>query len=230
MKLNESHPINPLLNTFIAAKAAHLENVKKLNELQASITRCQQQQQEAENDNQQAENSWRKLFRKLRGEMTEELQSQHATRIAKRELAKEFAGLIEEIKLDESLAKLYCCSSAKEYQQAHKETILAYADMEMKTALENLSQEIIRAAKIKITAYKMYGSRPATEILNGVKDHLIDIASKFELDMEKEPVLSELKLHQPALEGVDDELYNSPIKWTRLALSVKEKREQLGLN
>ncbi|HHL2511184.1 TPA: aldehyde dehydrogenase, partial [Yersinia enterocolitica] len=72
-------------------------------------------QRDAENQSQQADGTWRKLFRSLRGEMTEELQTEHIRRISQRELAQEFGHLIEELELDKSQVLLELCASAKPY-------------------------------------------------------------------------------------------------------------------
>ncbi|WP_254611117.1 hypothetical protein [Serratia proteamaculans] len=56
----------------------------------------------------EAECQWRTLHHKLRGEMTPELQAQHHNRISKRELAKEFDGLVEEMQMDKMQLHFSC--------------------------------------------------------------------------------------------------------------------------
>lgn len=65
---------SPALERFKAAKAQHLKNVETYIDIIASIARSQQKQRDAESD------SWCKLFRSLRSEMTYELQTEHIRR------------------------------------------------------------------------------------------------------------------------------------------------------
>ncbi|HHK8092980.1 TPA: NAD-dependent aldehyde dehydrogenase, partial [Serratia marcescens] len=92
--------ITDKLQALRDARAAHDRNYQALTDVVTGIARCHQQKKDTEVQSQEAESQWRTLFRKLRGEMTPELQAQHHSRISKRELAKEFDGLIEEMELD----------------------------------------------------------------------------------------------------------------------------------
>lgn len=75
----------------------------------------------------EAESQWRTLFRKLRGEMTPELQAQHHSRISKRELTKEFDGLIEEMEVDKMYLHLCCGTTDPKLVDAHRETLNSFA-------------------------------------------------------------------------------------------------------
>ncbi|HHK8044857.1 TPA: NAD-dependent aldehyde dehydrogenase, partial [Serratia marcescens] len=104
--------ITDKLQALRDARAAHDRNYQALTDVVTGIARCHQQKKDTEVQSQEAESQWRTLFRKLRGEMTPELQAQHHSRISKRELAKEFDGLIEEMELDKMQLHLNCGGTA----------------------------------------------------------------------------------------------------------------------
>lgn len=89
--------INNALDAFSQAKSAHTENMLKLNDIEAAITRSEKERQNALNESAEAEQNWRIRFRELRGMMTPELKAEHGQRVAGRELAEEFATLIDEL-------------------------------------------------------------------------------------------------------------------------------------
>lgn len=224
MSQTTPHPITPALESFKAAKAQHLKNEATYEDIIASIARSQQKQRDAENQSQHADGTWRKLFRSLRGEMTEELQTEHIRRISQRELAQEFGHLIEELELDKSQVLLELCASAKPYKDTHREALTAYANKEMMAALYTLSPEIMRAVKIKMVVNKIYGNESPERML-GI---LIAAAALHPLNMAKETILAELTLERPQPGYVDSDLKNSPITRTRLAEAIKAKRKKLN--
>lgn len=102
---------------------------------------------------------------KLRGEMTPELQAQHHSRISKRELAKEFDGLVEEMELDKMQLHLNCGHSAPEVVSAHEAALTAFAEHAMSKAVDALSAALISPCVIKACAlakqaYGVYGNDP----------------------------------------------------------------------
>ena len=91
----ENNPhITDKLSAFTAARDAHAASMRTLNEIDASIERCKQERQAALEESTQAEQDWRSRFRSLRGNLTPEMKAEHGRRIASRELADEFTGLI----------------------------------------------------------------------------------------------------------------------------------------
>ncbi|MDA5474264.1 aldehyde dehydrogenase [Yersinia kristensenii] len=228
MNQKKPHSITPALERFKAAKAQHLKNEETYKEIMASIARSQQKQRDAENQSQQADGSWRKLFRSLRGEMTDELQTEHIRRISQRELAQEFGHLIEELELDKSAVLLELCASAKPYKDTHREALTAYADMEIVAALYTLPPELIRAVKIKMAVNNVYGDESPARALGMLITTLIRAAALSPFNIEKETVLAELSLQRPEPDYVDSTLNNSPIKRGRLLNEIKEKRKKLN--
>lgn len=97
------------------ARAAHDKNYQALTDVVNGIARCHQQKKETEVQSQEAESQWRTLFRKLRGEMAPGRQAQHHSRISKRELAKEFDGLIEEMERGKMPPHLNCGDTARRW-------------------------------------------------------------------------------------------------------------------
>ncbi|ELI8171341.1 TPA: aldehyde dehydrogenase [Yersinia enterocolitica] len=228
MSQTAEHPITPALNSYKAAKAEHLKNEATYEDIIASIARSQQKQRDAETQSQQADGSWRKLFRSLRGEMTDELQTEHIRRISQRELAQEFGHLIEELELDKDYTSLQLCASARPYKDTHKVALMEYARLEMSAAMKTLSPELIRAAKIMVAANELYTDSSPAKALGTLTATLLSLAGLYSFDMEKESILAELTLQQPQPGYVDSDLNNSPIKRTQLFNKVKEKREKLN--
>ncbi|CFR18399.1 aldehyde dehydrogenase [Yersinia frederiksenii] len=228
MSQTTPHPVTPALESFKAAKARHLKNEKTYEEIIASITRSQQKQRDAENQSQQADGTWRKLFRSLRGEMTEELQTEHIRRISQRELAQEFGHLIEELELDKSQVLLELCASAKPYKDTHREALMAYAKEEMIAALNTLSPELMRAVKIKMVVNEIYGNESPERMLGLLITAATAVATLYPLNMAKETILAELTLERPQPGYVDSDLNNSPITRTRLTEAIKAKRKKLN--
>ncbi|CNK59943.1 aldehyde dehydrogenase [Yersinia aldovae] len=228
MNQKKPHSITPALERFKAAKAQHLKNEETYKEIMASIARSQQKQRDAENQSQQADGSWRKLFRSLRGEMTDELQTEHIRRISQRELAQEFGHLIEELELDKSAVLLELCASAKPYKDTHREALTAYADMEIVAALHTLPPELIRAVKIKMAVNNVYDDESPARALSMLITTLVRAAALCPFNIEKETVLAELSLQRPEPGYVDSTLNNSPIKCGRLFNEIKEKRKKLN--
>ncbi|EKN5090010.1 aldehyde dehydrogenase [Yersinia enterocolitica] len=228
MSQTTPHPITPALESFKAAKAQHLKNEATYEDIIASIARSQQKQRDAENQSQQADGTWRKLFRSLRGEMTDELQTEHIRRISQRELAQEFGHLIEELELDKDYTSLQLCASARPYKDTHRVALMEYARMEMSDAMKTLSPELIRAAKIMVTANELYTDSSPAKALGTLTATLLSLAGLYSFDMEKESILAELTLQQPQPGYVDSTLNNSPIKRMQLGKLIREKREKLN--
>lgn len=228
MSQTTPHPVTPALENFKAAKAQHLKNEETYEEIMASIARSQQKQRDAETQSQQADGSWRKLFRSLRGEMTDELQTEHIRRISQRELAQEFGHLIEELELDKSQVLLELCTSAKPYKDTHREALTAYANKEMMAALYTLSPEIMRAVKIKMVVNEIYGNESPERMLGILIAAATAAAALYPLNMAKETILAELTLERPQPGYVDSDLNNSPITRTRLTEAIKAKRKKLN--
>lgn len=228
MSQTAEHPITPALNSYKAAKAQHLKNEATYEDIISSIARSQQKQRDAENQSQQADGSWRKLFRSLRGEMTDELQNEHIRRISQRELAQEFGHLVEELELDKDYTSLQLCASARPYKDTHKVALMEYARMEMSAAMKTLSPELIRAAKIMVTANELYTDSSSAKALGTLTVTLLSLAGRYAFDMEKESILAELTLQPPQPGYVDSDLNNSPMKRGLLGQRIRDKRAKLN--
>ncbi|HED1990399.1 TPA: capsid protein, partial [Enterobacter hormaechei subsp. hoffmannii] len=92
-----SQRITDKLSVFTAARDTHAASMQVLKEIDTSIERCKQERQTALDESAEAEQDWRSRFRTLRGSLTPEMKAEHSRRIASRELADEFTGLIAEL-------------------------------------------------------------------------------------------------------------------------------------
>lgn len=223
------------IEQFSREKAAHTAQMLKLNDVNASITRCEKERSEAIESGKEAESDWRTRFRSLRGAITPEMRAQHSQRIASRELAEEFTALIGELDLDKQSEMLKAVATARSYVNAHHTAFTEYAESQWNAAMRNISPTLLRAIKLKHMALKLsdqgeYSSltyeHPEVILSRLTGETLTKAAAGVQFDMEGEPVLSQIGLNRPALTGVDMRLYNSPGAVHKLRHELKEKLAQ----
>lgn len=219
---NSQH-ITDKLSTFTAARDTHAASMQELKEIDTSIERCKQERQTALSESAEAEQDWRSRFRTLRGNLTPEMKAEHSKRIASRELADEFTGLIAELETDRTRAMLNACSTASKYLSAHDDAFTAYAGAEWAQAVNTLPVALIRAFLLRIRALEMQGdSAPQSVVVGELLDALSRQGSLYHFDMKQEPVLSVTGMHRPQITGVDTELLRSPAKRMKLARKLAE--------
>ncbi|PVD45719.1 NAD-dependent aldehyde dehydrogenase [Serratia liquefaciens] len=231
--------INDKLQALRDARAAHDKNYQALTDVITGIARCHQQKKDTEVESHEAEGQWRTLFRKLSGEMTPELQAQHHNRISKRELTKEFDGLIEEMEMDKIQFHLNCGGTAPKLKDAHRPAMLAFGDHAMDKAVEAIqvaviNDDVIKACTVAKQAYGVYRSFP----MEVIEKRLMSVVSllmttHMMLNTAKQPVLSpvldEIGLIPPDAPGVSEKLQNSPAYRTQVVKELAEKRQRLQL-
>ena len=116
---NNAAAVSEALTRFTEAKAAHTGSMMTLNDINAAITRSEKERQTALEESAEADKSWRTRLRSLGGAMTPELKAEHGRRMAGRELAEEFTGLIAELETDKSRAMLEACTTGRQYVDEH---------------------------------------------------------------------------------------------------------------
>ncbi|MFC2192173.1 capsid protein [Enterobacter hormaechei] len=220
----ENNPhITDKLSAFTAARDTHAASMQVLKEIDTSIERCKQERQTALDESTEAEQDWRSRFRTLRGSLTPEMKAEHSRRIASRELADEFTGLITELETDRTRAMLNACATANKYLSAHEDAFTAYASAEWTQAVNAVPVALIRAFLLRVRALEMKGeSAPQSVAVGELRDALSRQGSLYHFDMKQEPVLSVAGMHRPQINGVDKELLRSPLKRTMLARKLAE--------
>ncbi|HFJ4332912.1 MULTISPECIES: NAD-dependent aldehyde dehydrogenase [Serratia] len=225
--------ITDKLHALRDARAAHDKNYQALTDVITGIARCHQQKKDTEVESHEAESQWRTLFRKLRGEMTPELQAQHHSRISTRELAKEFDGLIEEMELDKMQLHLSCGGTAPKVVDAHKDALTTFAAHAMHQAVDALSKalispEVIKACALASRAYGVYADNPMKmieqQVLGTLQGRIHVAMAQQNID---HPVLNEIGLTIPEETGALPELQNSPARRMQVVSELKEKRRRL---
>ena len=225
---------SPAVTRFSEAKAAHMAQMMKINDITAAIARSKKEREAAIENGKEAETSWRTRFRSLRGAITPELRAEHSQRIASRELADEFTGLIDELEFECEGEMLKAVHTGRAWVNAHNTAFTQYAEGQWNAAMRNVSPTLIRAIRLKLLSLRLndHGrhtdpqhTEPEVLLAREVGRLLTDKAEAARLDMEAEPVLSELGLYRPALTGVDMRLYNSPAAIQKLIHERKEKHE-----
>ncbi|AIA45778.1 NAD-dependent aldehyde dehydrogenase [Serratia sp. FS14] len=225
--------ITDKLQALRDARAAHDKNYQALTDVVTGIARCHQQKKDTEVQSQEAESQWRTLFRKLRGEMTPELQAQHRSRISKRELAKEFDGLIEEMELGKMQLHLSCGGTVQKVVDTHKDALTSFAAHAMHQAVDALSKaliypDVIKARALASRAYGVYADNSMRmieqQVLGALQGRIRATMATQNIDR---PVLNEIGLTIPQETGALPELQSSPAKRMRAISELKEKRQRL---
>ena len=225
--------INDKLQALRDARAAHDKNYQALTDVITGIARCHQQKKDTEVESHEAESQWRTLFRKLRGEMTPELQAQHHSRISKRELAKEFDGLVEEMELDKMQLHLSCGGSAPKVVAAHEAALKAFAEHAMSKAVDALSTalispEVIKACALAKQAYGVYGNDPMKmieqQLLGTLKGRIHVAMAKQNID---HPVLQRYWPDDTGRNRRIARTAKQPCRRMQVATELKEKRQRL---
>ncbi|MDK9950446.1 capsid protein [Enterobacter ludwigii] len=177
--------ITDKLSAFSAA------SMQALKEIDASVERCKQERQTALNESAEAEQDWRCRFRTLCGNLTPEMKAEHSRRIASRELADEFTGLIAKLETDRTRAMLNACSTGNKYLSAHEDAFTAYAGAEWTQAVNAVPVALIRTFLLRVRALEMKGeSAPQSVAIGELRDALSLQGSLYHFDMNQEPVLS----------------------------------------
>lgn len=219
---------------FEKARAEHTEQMTAFNGIVANITRCEKERQAAIEAGKEAESNWRINFRKLRGNLTDELRAEHTQRIASRELADEFAELLKELELDKQYAMLCCCTSGKELVESHSTAFSEFADSHWQSALRNISPSLLWAIKLRIQRETIAPTfirddRNTIRDISWLVGEALTRAAEAlpETVLHEAPLLENIGLYRPALTGVDMDLYNSPARRSKLAESIRDQRSEL---
>lgn len=234
--MEQKQEITRRLETLTAARTAHAEKMKAYNTICADISRCEQERSAAITAGKEAESTWRARFRSLRGNLTEELKAEHSQRIASRELAEEFAGLIEVLELDRQKSMLGCCATGKDYVEAHRSAFDAYAEEAWQSALRCISPKLLHAARLKMLSMALHrngsgdeGEKPEVTVARLVGETLGTMAERVaDKALLETPELALMGLYRPALTGVDMKMYNSPAGRMVAAKEIKAQQDKLA--
>ncbi|HCF8090249.1 TPA: glycoprotein 3, partial [Klebsiella pneumoniae] len=139
----------PALERLAAARAAHLEQARQMEDTLTAITRAEEQKAELEQDNGSDTRTWRAAFRAGGAMLTDELKSGHIERVARRELAQECDNLTEVLAFERDLLKVSCNSTARAFRQAHHAVLSEYAKEELDRALNDTLGPLVRAMVLK---------------------------------------------------------------------------------
>lgn len=227
---NAEATINNALEAFSKAKSAHTENMLKLNDIDAAITRSEKERQNALNESAEAEQNWRTRFRELRGMVTPELKAEHSQRVAGRELAEEFTALIDELNDDKASTMLSACTSGDKYVGTHFTVFSAYSRNEWATVMKDIPPSLVRAFALRLRELEMKGEEhPHNVLIQELGENVLAQSRYYTFNMAQEPVISKIGLHRPALTGVDMKLYKSPVLRMARAKELAQKKKSRGV-
>ncbi|WP_341475016.1 capsid protein [Citrobacter freundii] len=219
---NAEATINNALEVFSKAKSAHTENMLKMNDIDAAITRSEKERQNALNESAEAEQNWRTRFRELRGMMTPELKAEHSQR--------EFTAMIDELNDDKASTMLAACTSGKEYVSAHSEALSAHARNEWSAVMKEIPPALVRAFALRLRELEIKGEEhPHNVLIQELGENVLAQSRFYTFNMAQEPVISIIGLHRPALTGVDMKLYKSPALRMARAKELAQKKKSQGV-
>ena len=223
---NAEATMNNALEAFNQAKSAHTENMLKLNDINAAITRSEKERQNALNESAKAEQNFRTHFRELRGMMTPELKAEHSQRVAGRELAEDITVVIAELEDDKTGAMLSACASGDKYVSTHSSALSVYARKEWTSVMKDIPPALIRAFVLRLRELEMEGEeRPHRVLIQELGENVLAQSRFYAFDMAHEPVISQIGLHRPPLTGVDMKLYKSPAQRMLRAKALAQKTQ-----
>ncbi|MGK2555105.1 glycoprotein 3 [Klebsiella pneumoniae] len=187
--------LKPALERLAAARAAHLEQARRMEDTLAAITRVEEQKAELEQDNGSDTRTWRAAFRAGGAMLTDELKSGHIERVARRELAQECDNLTEVLAFERDQLKVACNSTARAFRQAHHAVLSEYA-----------KEELDRANTIGHQGY----TEPEKEVMHQVVTFLTGKVSAFSVTPADEPVLSLTGFPAVELAHMDHDAASTP--------------------
>lgn len=144
--------LKPAFQKLDAARTAHLESARQMDDTTTAITRTAEQKAELEKDNGNEASGWRRAFRAGGALLTDELKQQHLARVASRELVQECDRLAEVLAYDSDRLKALCDGTARDYRHAHHSVLSQYAEKELDNALRETCGALVRAMKLKMLA------------------------------------------------------------------------------
>lgn len=204
--------LKPALERLEHARAAHLDNARRIDETTLAISRAAEQKAELEQENGSDASAWRRAFRTGGAVITDELKKSHIERVARRELAKECENLAEILNVESDRLKGNCDSTAKEYRKAHYALLSQYADKELDKALRESCTALVRAMKLKAlvqdnplanTAGIEGYVEPEKAVMQQVKSWLEAQVKACHIRLADEPVLYQTGLSADTLPHMD---------------------------
>ncbi|NAT79108.1 capsid size determination protein [Dickeya dadantii] len=228
--------LKKMTDTYLKKREAHLANASELDNITTAMMRANAQQAATKAENQLSDTEWRTRFLKARGEMTEELKAQQLQRLAQRELAHEYDGLLAQLEIDQLRQQATCHASAKACCHAHASALRDYAEWELSQALDRISTALIRAITLKrhmlgITTSEftegLSYQKPDKVVMEQVVNCLITKSNNYRFEMDNEPVLSVLGLDSPSLPHADFPPVANPIGRMNFFRDLKEKEAAL---
>ncbi|MBA5205505.1 capsid size determination protein [Pectobacterium aroidearum] len=239
----DTKPANALPETlkratsyYLRMREEHTANAGELDNIDTAINRAKEQKANTEAENQLSDTDWRARFLAARGEMTAELKNQQLQRLAQRELAQEYDGLLAQLEIEQLRQKAKCSASAKDCCDAHASALRNYAEWEFNQALNSISTNLIRAIKLKLhmldittSEYKQGHAyqKPEKVVMDLITNNLREKADNYRFNMSNEAVLSSLGLNAPSLPHSYFEPVASPAQRMKFFRELKEKEDAL---
>ncbi|WP_342754059.1 hypothetical protein AAGQ96_16265 [Pantoea sp. MBD-2R] len=125
--------------------------------------------------------------------------------------------------------------TGREYVNTHRTAFTQHAEGQWEAAMRNISPTLVRAIRLKLLSLRLNDRgrhtdpqhvEPEVILAREAGELLAGKAEAARLDMNAEPLLSEIGIYRPALTGVDMRLFNSPAAIHKLVHERKAKLER----
>lgn len=213
-KQNADAKLNSAMEAFRQAKGEHESDLLKLEGINQDITRNEQEIQNAQEESSQAEQTWRSLFRELKGSVSPKMKAEHLQMVSNRELLGDLitlkSGLVADLKKERETVEKSARQSGVKLIDAHRSAMTIYADIEWSAAIQNIPLPLIRAFGLRLRTMRREGDEhPVVTLIEELGRNVRIQNEYYLLDMSNEPVISELGISKP-VPGVDMSKYMTP--------------------
>lgn len=211
--------LKPAMERLEAARAVHLNNARRMDEITAAINQVKRQRTELEQEGGNDASAWRTAFRAGGSVITDELKQRHLERVARRELAQECDGMSEALSFEQDSLKGACDATARAYRQAHHGVLSQYAEHKLNVALRETCGALVRAMKLRIlvlnnplanTIGHQGYVEPEQAVMQQVKDWLEQAVKGCNIRLNDEPVLNKTGLSASTLPHMEHDVATTP--------------------
>lgn len=207
------------LSRLDAARTAHLDNARRMDETTAAISQVKAQKNELVQESGNDSGAWRTAFRAGGAVITDELKQRHIAREAQRELAQECDNMAEALSFELDSLKGDCDRTARAYRQEHHSVLSQYAEHELDVALRETCAALVRAMKLSIlvkenpianTIGHQGYVEPEDAVMHQVKMWLEQSLKGCNIRLKDEPVLLKTGLSASTLPHMEYDVATTP--------------------
>lgn len=228
--------LKPALTQLDSARAAHLENARRMDEITTAISRAAEQKTALEQENDGDTGAWRSAFRAGGAILTDELKQRHIEQVTRRTLAQECENLSEVLAFERDHLRADCDGTARAWRQAHHHVLSQYAEHELDAALRETCGALVRAMKLSVlvrenplantTGHQGY-TEPEQAVMQQVKNWLEQSVKNCNIRLTDEPVLYKTGLSAATLPHMEHGVAATPVQRQVWQAKMRQRESDL---